>query len=85
MPNGNAKITEALKDADKKDRLRLDVSGDLEGDTGESYINQTALISGSPRRCVPGNSLPAQTSRATHLLHLHLHAGGKPCLPPKSN
>jgi hypothetical protein len=56
--NGNAKITEALKASDKKDRLRVDVSGDLEGDTLESYINQTALISGSPRRCAPGNSLP---------------------------
>jgi hypothetical protein len=37
---------------------RVDVSGDLAGDTLESDINQTALIWGSPRRCAPGNSLP---------------------------
>jgi hypothetical protein len=29
----NAKITEALKASDKKDHLRVDVSGDLQGDT----------------------------------------------------
>ncbi len=31
--NGNSKITEALKASDKKDHLRVDVSGDLQGDT----------------------------------------------------
>lgn len=30
---GNTKITEALKASDKKDHLRVDVSGDVEGDT----------------------------------------------------
>lgn len=31
--NGNEKITEALKASDKKDHLRVDVSGDVQGDT----------------------------------------------------
>ena len=31
--DGNAKITEALKASDKKDHLRVDVSGDVQGDT----------------------------------------------------
>ncbi|MGA8144809.1 MAG: hypothetical protein WB987_13050 [Candidatus Acidiferrales bacterium] len=30
---GNTKIIEALKASDKKDHLRVDVTGDLEGDT----------------------------------------------------
>ena len=30
---GNAKIAEALKASDKKDHLRVDVSGDAQGDT----------------------------------------------------
>jgi hypothetical protein len=30
---GNAKITEALKASDKKDHLRVDVTGDVQGDT----------------------------------------------------
>jgi hypothetical protein len=30
---GNKEITEALKASDKKDHLRVDVSGDVEGDT----------------------------------------------------
>jgi hypothetical protein len=30
---GNRKIVEALKASDKKDHLRVDVSGDLQGDT----------------------------------------------------
>jgi hypothetical protein len=30
---GNAKILEALKASDKKDHLRVDVSGDVQGDT----------------------------------------------------
>lgn len=30
---GNAKIAEALKASDKKDHLRVDVTGDVEGDT----------------------------------------------------
>jgi hypothetical protein len=30
---GNAKIVEALKASDKKDHLRVDVSGDVQGDT----------------------------------------------------
>jgi hypothetical protein len=30
---GNQKITEALKASDKKDHLRVDVSGDVQGDT----------------------------------------------------
>jgi len=30
---GNTKITEALKASDKKDHLRVDVSGDVQGDT----------------------------------------------------
>jgi hypothetical protein len=30
---GNTKITEALKASDKKDHLRVDVSGDVEGNT----------------------------------------------------
>ena len=30
---GNAKVQEALKASDKKDHLRVDVSGDLQGDT----------------------------------------------------
>lgn len=30
---GNTKITEALKASDKKDHLRVDVSGDVKGDT----------------------------------------------------
>jgi hypothetical protein len=30
---GNAKIVEALKASDKKDHLRVDVTGDLRGDT----------------------------------------------------
>lgn len=30
---GNNKITEALKASDKKDHLRVDVSGDVQGDT----------------------------------------------------
>ncbi|HEY2460077.1 MAG TPA: hypothetical protein VGI16_04685 [Candidatus Acidoferrum sp.] len=30
---GNTKIVEALKASDKKDHLRVDVSGDVEGDT----------------------------------------------------
>jgi hypothetical protein len=30
---GNAKITDALKTSDKKDHLRVDVNGDVEGDT----------------------------------------------------
>lgn len=30
---GNKEITEALKASDKKDHLRVDVSGDLQGDT----------------------------------------------------
>ncbi len=30
---GNTKITEALKGSEKKDHLRVDVSGDVEGDT----------------------------------------------------
>lgn len=30
---GNTKIQEALKASDKKDHLRVDVSGDLQGDT----------------------------------------------------
>jgi len=30
---GNKKIVEALKASDKKDHLRVDVSGDLQGDT----------------------------------------------------
>ena len=32
---GNAKITEALKASDKKDHLRVDVTGDVKGDTLE--------------------------------------------------
>jgi hypothetical protein len=31
--NGNAKILEALKASDKKDHLRVDVTGDVQGDT----------------------------------------------------
>ena len=31
--DGNAKIVEALKASDKKDHLRVDVSGDVQGDT----------------------------------------------------
>ena len=31
--SGNEKITAALKASDKKDHLRVDVSGDLQGDT----------------------------------------------------
>jgi hypothetical protein len=31
--SGNAKITEQLKASDKKDHLRVDVSGDVSGDT----------------------------------------------------
>jgi hypothetical protein len=30
---GNTKITEALKSSDKKDHLRVDVTGDVKGDT----------------------------------------------------
>ena len=30
---GNTKITEALKASDKKDHLRVDVTGDVKGDT----------------------------------------------------
>ena len=30
---GNAKVKEALQASDKKDHLRVDVSGDLQGDT----------------------------------------------------
>lgn len=30
---GNTKITEALKASDKKDHLRVDVQGDVQGDT----------------------------------------------------
>ena len=30
---GNSKITEALKASDKKDHLRVDVTGDVQGDT----------------------------------------------------
>lgn len=30
---GNAKIADALKTSDKKDHLRVDVSGDVQGDT----------------------------------------------------
>jgi len=30
---GNAKIVEALKASDKKDHLRVDVKGDIQGDT----------------------------------------------------
>jgi hypothetical protein len=30
---GNAKITEALKASEKKDHLRVDVSGEVQGDT----------------------------------------------------
>lgn len=30
---GNAKITEALKASDEKDHLRVDVTGDVQGDT----------------------------------------------------
>jgi hypothetical protein len=30
---GNAKVVEALKASDKKDHLRVDVRGDVEGDT----------------------------------------------------
>ena len=30
---GNAKIVEALKASDKKDHLRVDISGDVQGDT----------------------------------------------------
>ena len=30
---GNTKIVEALKGSDKKDHLRVDVSGDVQGDT----------------------------------------------------
>jgi hypothetical protein len=30
---GNAKIVDALKASDKKDHLRVDVSGDVQGDT----------------------------------------------------
>ena len=30
---GNTKIVEALKASDKKDHLRVDVSGDVQGDT----------------------------------------------------
>lgn len=30
---GNAKMVEALKASDKKDHLRVDVSGDVQGDT----------------------------------------------------
>jgi hypothetical protein len=30
---GNTKITEALKASDKKDHLRVDVAGDVKGDT----------------------------------------------------
>ncbi|HET8925820.1 MAG TPA: hypothetical protein VFN26_22745 [Candidatus Acidoferrum sp.] len=30
---GNKKIVEALKSSDKKDHLRVDVSGDVQGDT----------------------------------------------------
>jgi len=32
-PDGNAKIAEALKASDKKDHLRVDVTGDVQGDT----------------------------------------------------
>jgi hypothetical protein len=31
--DGNAKVVEALKASDKKDHLRVDVSGDVQGDT----------------------------------------------------
>jgi Tfp pilus assembly ATPase PilU len=31
--NGNAQVTEALKSSDKKDHLRVDVTGDVQGDT----------------------------------------------------
>jgi len=33
--SGNAQITEALKASDKKDHLRVDVTGDVKGDTLE--------------------------------------------------
>ena len=29
----NSKVTEALKTSDKKDHLRVDISGDVQGDT----------------------------------------------------
>lgn len=32
-PEGNAKIEEVLKASGKKDHLRVDVSGDVQGDT----------------------------------------------------
>jgi hypothetical protein len=31
--DGNSKVTEALKASDKKDHLRVNVSGDVQGDT----------------------------------------------------
>ena len=31
--NGNTQITDALKASDKKDHLRVDVTGDVQGDT----------------------------------------------------
>jgi hypothetical protein len=31
--DGNARIAEALKASDKKDHLRVDVTGDVQGDT----------------------------------------------------
>jgi hypothetical protein len=39
---GNKKITEALKASDRKDHLRADVSGDVEGDTLK--VNSVKLL-----------------------------------------
>jgi len=46
---GDGKITEALKASDKKDHLRVDVSGEVKGDTLEVTLRQAPLVtSGGP-------------------------------------
>jgi hypothetical protein len=42
---GNAKIVEALKASDKKDHLRVNVSGDVKGDTRKVTLIELLEIS----------------------------------------
>ena len=41
---GNSSITDQLKASDKKDHLRVDVTGDVQGDTLKGNVGEAAVV-----------------------------------------
>jgi hypothetical protein len=58
---GNSKITEALKASDRKDHLRVEVSGEVKGDTLEvTSVKLPLVTSGGPCGRRTGSWFPSQ-------------------------